>query len=427
MDHSAVLSHRAQRLHQVLEEQFYDDQGLMYSYLNIETRRPFEASAVARYPIRFVGMPPLHEWFSHENTNMVAGSYLSALCHRARVAPNAEVNAMIDRALDSVRRVCDMSARFKEPGWLCKPYGGKPSNESTNDQYGGVIAGLRDLALLGEHPRSGAARRLALSLCDYWIRHNYVCPHCGRSEQRWMGKTQWGLVTMAFVRVAYELSGDEKYAQEAQRLCRLELCDQIEPRSGSFLSSPYPDRPHIGVRKLAAYHHLVVEYLDVLCDAWPQRRAHWRQLLHEFWTKDIHMGLDDDGLLLGCYEVDLATNQWQPVRPGYLFVDGATPETVHFLSQHWIGSYKAGSMTCMLASSAVKIGRCLPELRTICRDVALKVLQTMDEQRMTFVIDPTASLSSPEAGPVQRKMFDGRAPTHWLRAYWQGRHLGWWA
>lgn len=123
----------------------------------------------------------------------------------------------------------------------------------------------------------------------------------------------------------------------------------------------------------------------------------------------------------------MVTNQWQPVRLGYLFVDGATPQTVNFLNHHWIGSYKAGSMTCMLASSAVKVGHRLPELRTTCRDVAMKALMAMDEHLMTFVIDPTAGLSSPEAGPVQRKMFDGRAPTCWLRAYWQGRELGWWA
>lgn len=421
------LRQKAERLHQVLDEQFFDPQGLMYSYLNIETRKPFTLAEVTGYPIKFPGAPPLHDWFSHENTDVVAGNYLSALCHRARVEPGAETNARIERVLHCLRQVYDMSARVKEPGWLCKPYGGKPSNESTNDQYGGAIGGLRELARLPVHPLAAEARRLAVSLCDFWLRHDYDCPSYGRPAARWMGPNQWGLVSMAFIRVAYQLTGDDKYARETERACREEKCDQAEPRSGSFLKNPFPDRPNIGVRKLAAYHHLVAEYLDALCDAWPERREHWQQLLREFWNKDINMGLDDDGLLFGCYEVDLTTNQWRPVAStGYLFVDGATRETVQFLHHHWIGGFKAGSITCQVASSAVKVGRCVPALREECRAVAHKVLTAMDETKMTFVIDPTGKEASPEAGHVHRKMFDGRGPAQWLRAYWQGRELGWW-
>ena len=424
------LRAKAERLHQVLEEQFYDAQGLMYAYLDARTRKPFTPEAIAGYPLKFPGAPPLEQWFSHENTPMVVGNYLSALAARARVEPGGETDAMLERAMGCVREVSRLGASVREPGWLCKPYGGKASHESTNDQYGGVIAGLRELARLAPGtippPLRDEARRLALALCDYWVRHDYVCSYCGKLNHRWMGPTQWGLVTMAFVRVAHELGGDEMYAREAERLCRDERCDRPRPRSGNFLHGILSDRPHVGVRRIAAYHFLVVDYLDILLDAWPQRRDHWLVLLRAFWTQDVNMGIDEDGLQFGCYEVDTRTNSWNPIEPQYLFSPGVTRETVSFLHHHWVGKFKSGTTTSHVPSAAVLVGHRIPQWRDQCRELALRILSALDEDRMTMTIDPRGDQESREAGPVRVNMFDGRAPAQWLRAYWHGRGLGWW-
>jgi hypothetical protein len=149
---SIVLSERAGRSPQVLDEPFVDPQGLMYSFLNTETPKPFTSAEVKHYPIKFPGALPLNEWLSGENTGTVAGNYLSALCYWARVEPCVKVNVRLERVLSCRREVYEMSERVKEPGCFCKPHGGKPSNKSTNDQFGGAIAGLRDLAELPGYP-----------------------------------------------------------------------------------------------------------------------------------------------------------------------------------------------------------------------------------------------------------------------------------
>lgn len=84
-------------------------------------------------------------------------------------------------------------------------------------------------------------------------------------------------------------------------------------------------------------------------------------------------------------------------------------------------------MTCHVASSAVKVGQRVRALRDACREVALQTLRVIDDEgKMATVLDPEGNQAAPKAGPVQKKMLDGRAPAQWLRAYWKGRELGWW-
>jgi hypothetical protein len=419
------LRERADRLHRMFEERFYDPRGLMYAYINLETFRPFTAREVRGYPLKVACAP--EDWLGYENSAMVAGNYLSALCNRAKVEPGGETEAMTDRAGRSLQRLCEMNSAFREPGWLGKPHGGRAGTESTNDQYGAAILGLRDLARLDNGRRSREAGRWAVALCDFWMRHDYrLFLSDGRMSHRWMGRHQWGLVSMTFIRIAYELTHDEKYAVETERLRRQEQCDQPSPRAGNFLHNAFADRPGVGVRRLSAYHHLVSDALEALCDAWPQRHEDWHHLLMEFWRKDIAMGLDADGLAYACYEVDMATNQWRPIAAQYLFPAGTTRENAAFPHQFWVGRCKSGSMTCHVAASAVKVGRCVPALRDECRRLAFTILQRVDENAMAMIIDPEGDQECPEFGGIRKKMLDGRGVAQWLRAYWQGLDLGWW-
>lgn len=405
----------AEKFADLLETKFYNSQRLPYSYLNKTTGQPFTPEEVNGYPLNFPGMPPREQWFSHENTPMVAGHHLSGLCQQAAFTKTAP---QIARVFSSIQYLSTLSEEASEPGWLCKPYGGRASQESSCDQYGAILGGLRKLALLEDHPDSANANILAVRLVDYWIDHDYRCPFHRRPDHRWMGRHQWGLVTMAFVRLAYELTGDPKYARESERLCREEGCDRPNSRSGAFVFPADPQRPDHGLRKLSAFHHLVVEFLEILLSAWPERSAHWLALLEEFWTNDVRPGLNADGLLQATYLVDLRDNSWSVPSPQYC---GSAD-----IPQNWIGGSLSGSMSCFAAASAVRVGQAIPRLRDDCQRFAEQILTTINLDLVTLIIDPDGCQEHPAFGQIRTQMLDGRAPAQWLQAYWQGLSLGWW-
>lgn len=414
---SETLAHQANQIAELFESNFFDPSGLPYAYLNRQTQKPFTAEEMEGYPLDFPGRPPLAQWISHENTPMVAGHYLSALCEENAFAEN---ESRISRLFSSIRHLVGISETSSTPGWLCKPYGGRPSRESSCDQYGAVLAGLRKLALLKTHPESAEAGTLIVRLTDYWMQHDYRCPYHGNSNHRWMGAHQWGLVTMGFVRIAYEITGDETYARECERLCHKEGCDQPKSRSGAFLRPVSANQPLLGLRKLSAFHHLVVEFLEILLTAWPEREAHWLELLEEFWANDVRPGLGENGFLHATYFVDLRDNSWRVPPPQLLGEADGLPH------HRWVGGCLSGSLSCFAAASAVRVGQALPHRREECRKLAERVLHAVDHEDMTLIIDPDGCQEHPAFRNVRTLMWDGRAPAQWLQAYWQGRSLRWW-
>ncbi|MBI4474644.1 MAG: hypothetical protein HY646_18380, partial [Acidobacteria bacterium] len=368
----------------------------MYTFLNVKSGQPVTEQEAGAFPVKELsGGQAAVDWLRYEDTDMTIGSYLSALSHRAKVEPGAQVAAALERAFRCVRRIYDMSAAFKEPGWLCKPYGGRASDESTNDQYGAVVLGLRDATSITGWKFAHEAREMAISLCDYWVRHDYVCPYAGNPNHRWLNRLPWAFVCLSLVRIAYALTRNKKYADEAERISALGF-DSPAPRSGAFRTDLYPSEMHRGVRLLSNYHHLVVEHLDAMCETWPARTQHWQNLLADFWERDINMGMDSDGIAYGGYEVDLRTNRWKPMAAGWLPGHETPGKRPGWPGNYWVGRIKSGSSTCYMACSAIKVGHRVRASRDDCRRVALKILETIQEDQMVWVIDAEGNQECPE-------------------------------
>ncbi|MHC4874712.1 MAG: hypothetical protein ACYTFY_22915 [Planctomycetota bacterium] len=220
-----MLKERAGLYTNILEDNFYDNQGLMYAYLDSNTRKPFIESNLkySADPVKEIAK------LSYINSAMTAGQYLSALCYRHKVDKSREAELLIDKVFNSLEFLIRISEGIHTKGWLCKPFGGKATLESTNDQYGTAILGLLDLSQ-SNHEKAGKAKELAINLAQYWLDNNCTTPN----KHFWMGGNQWGLVSMSILRIGYFLSNKQSFKDAAESLCE-KYQWQVQVNLNSFI------------------------------------------------------------------------------------------------------------------------------------------------------------------------------------------------
>ncbi len=423
-DNQVSLIEKAEIINKFVEKHLYAPNGLFYSFLDIDTLKPISPELAKFYPVKdFPGKPDNSIWLENENSGMAAGAYLSALCDRAHLEYNPAVEAMISKVFDSIEKNYQLCAGNDE-GFFCKPWGGKASDEISIDQCCAVVTGLRDLFLLKNHKYSSKAGKLAVSICDWWVRNDYTIEYWGK-KGKVIENLPWSFSCLALVRIAYEISEKEIYAKEAKRIIGEYNCENVHPRSLSIIRDYFPGKPYLGIRKLSAFHHTIIDNLGVLCESLPSKKDKWNELLKDFWGKDINMGIDSDGLAYACYKFDERDNSWETIEPGFIYPPAVPEEECRPRHHYWFGAMKSGVISCMTASSAATIGKYVGDLREECGKVALNILKGVEIKDMTMIIDKDGGGECTEFGGVRKKMLDCRCFGHWLRAYWTGRKLGW--
>ena len=89
-----------------------------------------------------LGLPPMHVWRAWEDTAADTGFYLAALSWQYRCTGDPLALRRCRRTLRALKTIYDLGAQAVEPGFLCKPYGGKASNQTSPDQLQCVSSGL---------------------------------------------------------------------------------------------------------------------------------------------------------------------------------------------------------------------------------------------------------------------------------------------
>ncbi|NCC93383.1 MAG: hypothetical protein EOM10_08900, partial [Opitutae bacterium] len=112
--------------------------GLLRSALDMTTMKPYppgyftDDMDIFRDPKADIG--EYSELMEYENAGMVSGAYLCAMLLKHRATRDTEA---LDRAYRTFYGLKDVFERSQsvEPGYFCKPYGGKVTRETSNDQY----------------------------------------------------------------------------------------------------------------------------------------------------------------------------------------------------------------------------------------------------------------------------------------------------
>lgn len=143
--HSALdsLTGTAQRLERLIDEKFVGPHGVLYSQLD-ENWRPFKSPLPVGEEVMIVPGATADEagMRNYENSGMVQGEFLAAMCAKYRVTADPTALEKARRTYRGIRHVYEQSVALKGEGYYCKSWGGVAQPETSSDQYIYTLYGL---------------------------------------------------------------------------------------------------------------------------------------------------------------------------------------------------------------------------------------------------------------------------------------------
>ena len=388
------LERKALRIQALLEEETLQIHGLVPMFVRAsDYRLPTAEDYAGAYRHRHLrgkteaelGLPPMHVWRAWEDTAADTAFYLAALSWQYRCTADRLALRRCRRTLGALKTIYDLGAQAMEPGFLCKPYGGKASNQTSPDQLQCVasgldayrrIAGPHDAALIGE---------MFQGFADFQIRHDYyhpgtyfavpLKPRYRLWDPDWQpGTKPWsiGIIYLTVMHHAWRSGGDPEYLRQIQRW-----------HAGCGLDN----RPSGGSGR--SYRELYLPSLLMEIDPW--RHRIWRAMtLGTF--RNVRGSIQPDGTVL-------QNGRWGP------------------------GPYRSGR-SAIYARGMVSAQRWFPE--EPLAETARRILEALDVSTFRFIMPPAEGETLAPEWKVETELIDHDSLTAWLWTYWEGRFYGYW-
>ncbi len=400
---------RLKSILELLDTCFTSREGVIYSSLDRETRRPTDEHT-------FRGATPLSslkgkgtnsrelyvegytrpEVAAHENSGMATGAALAAAVMACRRTGSGEALRRARRLFGGLRRICEVGATY-EPGFITKYYGARFTYETSNDQCLYVTWGLdayRELAAAEE--REFIVRQIP-AIADFWMRHNYTYTYFEHKDMKWPP-----LRFPALLAIAYEYTGDEKYRRASEDImaenidCVPEFA--VIPRYRNRRYSDYEEAHDIRyLHGMADAVTMDTMHLSLLLRCLPESRfaPQWRKGVETIWDEARRV-LTPDGKCL-----TLAFYQMQ---------DGQTVEPYADSPLPWART----AWSTMIVRAGLQGLSCMPHRRGEIIAAATRVLEALGPHDLTYYEDLHGF---PESRRFLERFLSGDAISNWLWAY----------
>ncbi|MEX0642991.1 MAG: hypothetical protein WD468_09845 [Pirellulales bacterium] len=406
------LAAKAQRLQAIVEQKLLQQHGMIpmlvrASDYQLPTAEDYKGAHRHRH-LRVkteaeVGIPPMYVWRAWENTSANTGYYLHAMSYQYRVTGDPKVLAICRRTLAALKYIYMLGVEKGERGFLCKPYGGVYSNQTSPDQVQCVVWGLvayRDIA-----PPEDVADidMMTKDFARHWIETKYICLH-GSFYQTYedlrrerVGKPRnWrhASIYLPLLYMAWYGSGDDKFVEEIERWHeRCAAFKTFRVATDKFSTGGYG-------AKIDLYLPTQLMEMD------PSRHELWRDSMLSNYRQS-RTGLLPDGT-------------W-PTRWSYdKKKGGMTPKEMPEVG----GGYGRTGRSALFAMGCVAAQPWFP--KQDMKSDARRILVNLDEDTFRFIMPLDDEHPLPPEWQVESKMLDTDCLTGWLCAYWQGRYRGYW-
>jgi hypothetical protein len=425
------LEDRIRLIQSFVHHRYYDPKGIMYSMNNFEEERPFTAADMVGADPNNLGIP-VEDLYNYEDSPSNSGVFLAGQCYRylATKEPEAlEYAAKAFHSIDVIYQLSEAAAEgpgvlmqragsidpndrfYARPGWICKPYGGVMTTQTSTEQNFYSLWGLslyRDIA-----PASTKARidSMIVGVADLWRESGYKINFFGENWEfeKSMPRAQRHMPVWAWVnRLAFEVSQEKRFKREFQRLDAL------------FGAMPTPQQTNFGLGREKylctedrAFHDKEVVVADQMMDFEPAAKDRYLRAMTGWW-KHGQIGRREDYYSYYYIELNTVTGEWRPL-----------PKSVK-PRQQWNSPsmWQNGTfpvLTCAAAgmayTSAVVSSR-NPEHDDEARDLARNILARLDRSYLRAMIDPENSLE-PQLKYLLNILSD--SVTYYPTAYWYGR------
>ncbi|MEX0643349.1 MAG: hypothetical protein WD468_11640 [Pirellulales bacterium] len=410
---NAQLAEKAKRLQAVIEGKMLQQHGMIPMLVRAsDYRLPTAEDYRGAYRHRHLqgkteaelGMPPMHEWRAWENTPSDTAYYLYAMAYQYRTTGDPKVLSICRRTLAALKYIYMLGVESGEPGFLCKPYGGIYSNQTSLDQVQCVAWGLAAYRPLAPPEDVADIDRMTRDFAQFLMRHEYYPPtgYFGRSagvlrQERGSENLTWqrAIIVLPVLNLAWYGTGDDHFAKEIDRWYDACGDEKIPPLNKSrFTGKGYGDRSRN------------IYLSSQLMEMDPARYQQWRARMKSYYLQDRN-GILEDGTWPTAWVFDRKAEKLKPQE---------------FASVG--GGYGRTGRSAIFAMACVSAQRWLPA--EDMKGDARNILEGLDEDTFRFIMPLDEAHPLPPEWQVESKMLDGDSLTAWLSAYWEGRFRGYW-
>jgi len=420
-----LLVQRADQIEKNIEEYFVDDSGKIRSAINFETMKPFEPGFFDdKNHLTVVGYEDMDyaDFVVHENVGMVTGAFLAAMCWKYKATGDLTALEKARRSYNAIKKLYELSQAIA-PGFYCKCWGDRVTDELSSDQYIYSMTGLDLYSEFANPAEKDEIAKMIGAMARFWKERDYVYKYYGRPLQ-WMRCRFTG-----FMALAYHHTGDKEFLDELNRLLALDEVRKDVPFCGDFhyLLNRIRNTPPADFEKNLPQNIRVTTLNSEQSESGflsiePVLRFKLDE--PEFYLNMAARMLDygkrgvaPDGSGYHRVYINLKTEE---VKELDVVIQEGNMDIKGWKFFNHIAPLRHGTMaTCMFARAAVGIHRYLPDLGGL--KVAMDILSKVTPDHMTWFEDPTGAL--PEDLKWMTAYCNGDAITHWLWAYWEAKAI----
>ena len=380
--------------YEALMEEFLDANGILRNCIGIKV------SAQGNEP--------------YENTGLVQGAFLAAMCAKYRTTGESSALAKARRTYRGVRATYELSRPGGE-GFFCKPWGWKLTDETSSDQCIYSMFGMDSYYPFASEEERREIRDMIPKMARFWISRAYTYKYFGKPI-KWQ-KCRF----VSFAALGLKYSGSDEFARELGRL----LSDPVVTNDVPFKASVTLCRRtlHDGNVAYSFTKECLAAYLSVFAALGGPGDGYARHVLDE-----IHglasKALAPDGTVYHLLELNPdGTFSEIPASRTYLRPKEGHPRWDGLLYRTE-GPYRFGGQLSAadLAALALAAQDHVPSREWI-RKRGAEFLLKITRNHLTCIEDPNGVFPEEFAKSLHDSV-NGEALSDWLLAYWELRRSG---
>ena len=373
-----------------------------------------------------------------------SGIYLASQAYRIQVEDTPAAREQAAKAFHSLELVFEMGVEAGKPGWMNKPYGFRPSTQTSADQYCDACWGLFAYHAVAPSDHKRKIEQMIVAFADYWRSVDYVL-HYFEHSYSFRGDSSGNATMLAINALAHYFTGNPVYKREAETLRDDQnwmdqsaagmWLDRIakQERDGDHVQAFGSDaftfatpllkpgevlfwEAAIGCKFIAVATEIIHQVQpDLLGDRLPA-------ILKQWWDQG-RFGTGDDMLPYYWFAADFRQGTWRPLpsttpvpRDEWAFGD---PFFANTSQVRWCEPLARSLITSVIACDLA------PAIAVAAQQEAQRIMNAIDETRLHWIVDPDGRQLLPETR-YYGECLSSEMPSSFLAGYLRGRLEGLW-
>lgn len=448
------LDKKSRLFQNIYERVAFHSSGIMYSMLHLEGDRirpfrpeDFRGAVGLDATVGKLNINSLADYLHGENSITASGLYLAAQSFRYRATTDERAMHQAAKAFNSLDIIYRMGEEAGKPGWMGKPYGFRPSGQTSGDQYLDACYGLWNYHQIAPATHKKRIEEMLIGFADYWRNADYMISYFGSGWDLKGETDSYNAIFLMINTLAYHISRADVYTREVEKLMQRQTWTrttriqslrqaalhrlaetgkpELTPYSAAFSLAKDVLRPgEILCWETTIHSKFVAVAADIINQVNPKiLNAKLSDVLPMWWS-EWKYGMGADCMPFYWFAVDLINDTWRPLpttafpsdRGKWLFGD---PFTSYISQIRWMDPLARFMITSVITAKHAA------NVATRAKALAQRMMTSLDANRMHWMLDTDGKQLVPEIA-YYGKCLSSELPGSLLAAYWAGRCERYW-